>query len=325
MLTTELTRRFGIEHPIIQAGMGNAAGWELAAAVSEAGGLGTLGTIARTPDQVREEIEALRAATDNPFSVNVVAFDWAPFAADVLEAALDARPPVLTLSFGNAAERAAESRAAGQPTIVQVQDVTGLRVALESDADAVIVQGNEAGGHTGRRGTLSFVAQALAAANGVPVVAAGGIADGRGLAAALAMGCAGVVMGTRFKASREYREGAPMKDAIVASDGSDTVYDPIVDLAHGLEWPHTVTGRVLRNAFVDEWLGRDDELAAEVASRTPGGFVMELVEKGQGLNWAGEASGLIDEVLPARDIVQRTVEDAAALLSAVPSLFGHDA
>jgi nitronate monooxygenase len=322
MLTTELTQRLGIQHPIIQAGMGNGAGWELAAAVSNAGALGTIGTIPRTPDETRAEIDATRVATDQPFAVNVVTFDWAPFANEVLAAVIDARPPVVTLSFGDAASKAAACRAAGLTTVVQVQDLLGLQEAVESGADAIVVQGNEAGGHTGRRGTLSFVAQALDLVRDVPIVAAGGIGGGRGLAAALAMGCAGAVMGTRFKASHEYVDEVSAKEGIVRSDGSDTVYDVIVDIALGGRWPNGVTGRVLHNAFVDEWSGREDELEAKVAQYDQFGFAMELAAKGQHLNWAGESSGLVEAVLPAAEIVERTVREAADLLARAGARYG---
>src|SRR5204863_8850195 len=128
------------------------------------------------------EIEATRAGTACPFAVNVITFDWAPFAGAVIDAMIDAAPPVVTLSFGDPAPHLGRCRDAGILTLVQVQDVAGLRAAIEGGADAVIVQGTEAGGHTGRRGTLGFVAQALDEAGEVPVVAAGGIASGRGVA-----------------------------------------------------------------------------------------------------------------------------------------------
>jgi nitronate monooxygenase len=322
MLTTDLTERLEIDHPIIQAGMGGGAGSELAAAVSNAGALGTVGTIARTPDDVSAQIDATRRATDRPFAVNVVAFDWAPNASDVLAAVIDARPPVVTLSFGDAAQHAATCREAGLTTIVQVQDLTGLHASVEAGADAIVVQGTEAGGHTGRRGTLSFVAQALDLAEDVPIVAAGGIGDGRGLAAALAMGCAGAVMGTRFKASAEFVEDAELKDEIVRSDGSNTVYDVIVDVALGGRWPNDVTGRILHNAFVDEWSGREHELAAKVAEYDQFGFAMELAAKGQHLNWAGESSALVKEVQPAAEIVEQTVRQATELLARASERYG---
>ena len=320
MLETELTRRFDLDHPIVQAGMGSGAGWQLATAVSNAGALGTIGTITLSPSQVLGAIESTRKATDATFAVNLVCFDWAPMAVDVADAVIDARPPVVTLSFGEPSRVLARCRAAGIPVLVQVQDLDGLRNALADGADAVIVQGNEAGGHTGRRGTLNFVAQALDLAGDTPVVAAGGIASGRGLAAALAMGCAGAVMGTRFKATPEFVADAAQKEEVVASDGSNTIYDEINDLAYGELWPNDVTGRALRSPFTEEWEGRDAELEAKVAGYGPFGFVLELAERGTLINFAGESSGLVDEVRPAADIVEQTVADAEARLRVAAGL-----
>ena len=314
MLVSDLTRRLRIAHPLVQAGMGSGAGHQLVSAVSNAGALGTLGTVTRTPDATLEEIEAIRGATDAPFAVNLVCFDWAPFASELVDAVIDAAPPAVTLSFGDPGPALAQSRSAGVVALVQVQDLEGLRSAVDGDADAIIVQGNEAGGHTGRRGTLNFVAQALQLAGEIPILAAGGIADGRGLAAALAMGCAGAVMGTRFKVTHEFLADESEKKEVVASDGSDTVYDEINDLAYGSLWPNQVTGRTLRSRFTDEWMGRDDELRAKVAAYPPFGFVMELAEQGTTINWAGEGAGLVDEVLPAAEVVDRTVAEAEHLL-----------
>jgi len=340
MLRTALCEALGIEHPLIQAGMAAECGARLAATVSGAGALGTIGTIGGPPDRLAAEIEACRAATARPFAVNVVTFDWAPFARDLLEVALGARVPVVTLSFGDPLPALERCRASGYgpKVVVQVQGPTGARAALAARPDALVVQGNEAGGHTGRRGTLGFAAQVLdlAADTDVPVVVAGGVATGRGLAAALAMGAAGVVVGTRFKATREF--GVPagaasatpvveaMKRAIVASDGSDTVWDPIVDDACSLEWPHGVAGRVLANRFTREWLGRREELRRTVAAAAasaghPFAFVAALDESPDtALNWAGESSALVRQVVPAGDVVADIVREAEALLRRVPGV-----
>lgn len=203
MLTTSLTRMLGIEHPLIQAGMGAECGARLAAAVSNAGALGSIGTIGAPPDHLAAELEACHAATKLPFAVNVVTFDWAPFARDLVEVALAGRAPVVTLSFGDPLPALERCRAAGVRVVVQVQDLVGARAAIAARPDALMVQGTEAGGHTGRRGTLGFAAQVLDLAADLPVVVAGGIGTGRGLAAALAMGAAGAVVGTRFKATHE--------------------------------------------------------------------------------------------------------------------------
>ena len=321
MLVTELTRRLEIEHPIVQAGIGSGAGWQLASAVADAGALGTIGTITRTLDTVLEDIAAVRSATDAPFAVNVACFDWAPHASEILDAVIDAAPPVLTCSVGDAVAALVRGKERGIFSMVQVQDLEGLRSAIDADADAIIVQGNEAGGHTGRRGTLNFVAQALDLAGDIPSVAAGGIGNGRGLAAALAMGCAGAVIGTRFKASQEYAASDDTeKDEVVASDGSNTIYDEINDLAFGMVWPKRVTGRTLRNPFTEEWEGRQDELSSKVAEYPPFGFVLELAEQGTNINWAGESAGLVTQVQPAADIVHEATTEAERLLRGVGGL-----
>jgi nitronate monooxygenase len=316
---TPFTARFGVEHPIVQAGMGSEAGAGLAAAVSNAGALGTIGSIGGTPDQLASEIGACRAATARPFAVNVVTWPWSPWAMDLVDVVLAERPPIVTLSFGDPLPHLERCRSAGLRTIVQVQDVDGARAALAARPDAVIAQGNEAGGHTGRRGTLGLAAQVLDLAGDVPVLVAGGIGSGRGVAAALAMGAAGAVLGTRFKASDEYAGTPALKDAIVASDGGDTLHDEIFDDACGLEWPRRVTGRALRNRFSATWEGRRDELRKTVATYPlPFGFMAELVrDPATEINWAGESAGLVDRVRPAAEIVRTVVADAEARLAAL--------
>jgi nitronate monooxygenase len=316
-MRTAFTDRFGVEHPLVQAGMGYEAGAHLAAAVSNAGGLGTIGSIGGTPDHLADEIRACRAATTRPFAVNVVTWPWAPWAIDLVDVVVAERPPVVTLSFGDPLAHLERCRTAGISTIVQVQDVDGARAAIAARPDAVIAQGNEAGGHTGRRGTLSFAAQVLDVAGDVPVLVAGGIGNGRGVAAALAMGAAGAVLGTRFKASEEYAGAAELKAALVASDGGDTLYDEIFDEACGLDWPRRVTGRALRNRFSAEWEGRHADLRAAVAAHPPLGFLLALArDPATQINWAGESAGLVDRVRPAAEIVETTVADAARHLRA---------
>jgi nitronate monooxygenase len=318
MLATAFTRRFGVELPLVQAGMGIEAGGELAAAVSNAGALGTIGSIGGAPEELRAEIRACRERTDRPFAVNVVTWAWAPWAADLVELALSERPPAVTLSFGEPLQHLPRFRAAGLLTIVQVQDVAGARRAIAARPDALIAQGCEAGGHTGRRGTLSFAAQVLDLAGDLPVLVAGGIATGRGVAAALAMGAAGAVLGTRFKASVEFAGGAAQKEAIVHSDGSDTLQDPIFDDACGLDWPPPVVGRALRNRFSERWEGRRAELRAEVAKHPLFGFVLGLAaDPATEINWAGESAGLVPRVAPAGEIVREVAREGEELLRAL--------
>jgi nitronate monooxygenase len=330
MLTTALTRRLGIAHPLIQAGMGSEAGGRLAAAVSNAGALGTIGSIGAGPDALASEIAACRAALTAarpsepaPFAVNVVTWPWAPFADALLDVALEARVPIVTLSFGDPLPALARCRAAGRTALVQVQDLAGARAALAARPDALIVQGNEAGGHTGRRGTLGFAAQVLDLAGDVPVVVAGGIATGRGLAAALAMGAAGAVIGTRFKATEEFACPRELKDALVASDGGNTRYDEIWDEACGLDWPNRITGRALENRFTAEWTDRRAELREKVASMGMFGFVTELdQDPATRINWAGESAGMVDAIRPAAEIVAEVTREAEHLLRGAAAIVG---
>ena len=323
MLNTALTRRLGIRHPIVQAGMGNEAGGALAAAVSNAGALGTIGSIGAGPDRLAAEITACRAATRAPFAVNVVTWPWVPFADALLDVALAEDVPIVTLSFGDPLPALARCRAAGRTVLVQVQDLAGAKAALAARPDALVVQGNEAGGHTGRRGTLGFAAQVLDLAGDVPVVVAGGIATGRGLAAVLAMGAAGAVMGTRFKASEEFAGPRALKEALVASDGGNTRHDEIFDEACGLAWPNAVTGRALLNRFTDEWQHRREELRAKVASMPPFGFLAELMQDPTTwINWAGESAGMVDAIRPAAEIVAQVVAEAEARLRACGAMIG---
>jgi nitronate monooxygenase len=316
-----LTRSFGIDHPIIQAGMGAEAGPELAAAVSTAGGLGTIGTIATPPDEVRMAIRRCRDLTALPFAVNLVTFEGAPFRDEIIDVVLREKPSAVTLSFGDPVPTLRLCREAGIRTLVQVQDFAGARAVLAAGPDALIVQGHEAGGHTGRRGTLSFLAQTLAIAGDTPVVAAGGIADGRGLAAVLAMGADGALIGTRFKASVEYGCADIYKGAIAASDGDDTLAAPFLDAPYPFKWPANVVGRAFRNAFTAEWEGRDEELKASVEALPPFGFLRRLWEDPeQNINWAGESSGLVRSVLPAAEIVRSVVGEAEDMLRRVASV-----
>ncbi|MGE0599986.1 MAG: NAD(P)H-dependent flavin oxidoreductase [Dehalococcoidia bacterium] len=320
MLTTAFTRTFDVQHPIIQAGMSSDCGWRIAAAVSNAGGLGTIGSLGRTPDGLREEIRNCRSATNKPFAVNVCPFQWAPFANEVLDAAIDERIPAITLSFGDVVPALRRAKAAGIRTMVQVQTMAAARDIIAEGTDLLIVQGHEAGGHSGQRGTLSFAAQALEAAGGIPVAVAGGIGNGRGLAGVLAMGASAAVMGTRFKATPEFGPLATMdeeqKAALVASNGDNTVQDEITDIALGMTWPEGVAGRVFRNQFTEEWLERREELRAAVAAiPQPFGWTSRNNQAPDTiLNWTGESAGLVDAVRPAAEIVARTVSEAESLL-----------
>jgi NAD(P)H-dependent flavin oxidoreductase YrpB (nitropropane dioxygenase family) len=324
MLQTAFTRRLGIDHPIVQAGMGAEAGAELASAVSEAGGLGTLGTIGTPPPIVAASIARTRDLTSRPFALNVVTFEGAPMRDEILDVGIAERATIVTLSFGDSVPAVRRFKAAGAFVIVQAQDVEQAEAALAAGADALIAQGTEAGGHTGRRGTLSFAAQVLELAGQTPVLVAGGVGNGKGLAAALAMGAAGVVMGTRFKASEEFAGNPAHKAAIIASNGGNTISDLSNDGAYPFRWPENVRGRVVATPISEEWAGRVDDLRAKAESYgSPRGIFSDpSLEPPVDLNWAGESAGLVDELLPAAEIVRRTVAEAERLLRRVAAVLG---
>jgi nitronate monooxygenase len=296
MLRTPLTERLGLEHPIVQAPMGGVAGPELAAAVSAAGGLGMLTAApADGPDKVTRDAEAMRA-TSQRFGVGTLAWrlDEEP---DLMDAVLAVEPAAVSISAGELAPHHVRVLEAGVPLFVQVSSADGARVAVTAGADFVVAQGTEAGGHTGSVGTLPLLEAVLAAVGDeVPVLAAGGIATGRGLAGVLAMGAAGAWVGTRFAATREALGGDERKERMLAARETDTVHTRVYDIAQGLAWPPAYPGRALRDDFSDRWHGREREIPP---AEFDGGHV-----------YAGEAVGAIDDVPAAGELVERLSRQA---------------
>ena len=321
MIRTALTDLLGIQHPIVQGPLGGP--WPpsvaLAAAVSEAGALGSLPTALRSPDQVRDDVAALRSLTERPFAIN---HTMRPFVGEVFQAILDARPSVISFALGQSAELVDRAHDIGALFVQQVHTVDQAKQAADSGADVIIAQGDEAGGFGGAPGTLVLVPQVVDAVSPFPVVAAGGIADGRGLAAALALGAAGVNVGTRFLASDEAEIAADWKQAIVDGRSEDTTRARFITQLVPGTGPEgfDVVPRVLRTPFVDQWLGRDDDvqrererLSAELMQAAREQRAHELMPV------TGEAVGLIAEVLPAGDIVRRMVADAELAIASLGS------
>jgi nitronate monooxygenase len=319
MIVTALTGLLGLRHPILLAPMGNVAGGRLAAAVTNAGALGIVGGGYGDARWVRRELDLAREHANGPWGVGFITWSMS---AEVLELALGYRPAALLLSFGDPRPHAPAIRAAGCRLICQVQDVEGAQLAREAGADVIVAQGSEAGGHGGTRATLPLVPAVIDAVAPTPVVAAGGIADGRGLAAALALGAQGALVGTRFFAASESL-GAPWaKRRLVESRAERTARTRVFDLVRGYAWPDRYTGRALRNRFMDTWHGRESELAAALAgersayrSATDAGDENEYT-----VVWAGEGVDLIDRVDDAATIVARIVRDAKAQLGAAAAL-----
>jgi nitronate monooxygenase len=310
-IETALTRLLGLQHPILLAPMGSAAGGRLAAAVSHAGGLGMLGSGYASEKDIRKELsEAGNARVGIGFIL--WALDRNPKALDV---ALDARPAAVMLSFGDPAPYAARVRAAGSKIICQVQTLEQAKQAAALGADVIIAQGRDAGGHAGMtRGTIGLVPAVVDAVGPIPVVAAGGIADGRGLAAALALGAAGVSMGTRFTATRESLWSPAMKDEAVAAGGDQTAQTRVFDIVRGAAWPSHYPGRALRNAFFDQWHGREDALTAGQKTEETAYLASDKDDFARRVVWAGEGVDLVRDIPSARDVIERIVDQAAAVL-----------
>jgi nitronate monooxygenase len=313
-LSTAFTEFFSVQHPIALAPMGGSAGGALAAAVSNGGGLGLLGGGNGDPDWLARELPIVAAGTSKPWGVG-----FQSWAVDVgtVERVLELHPRAVMLSFGDPRPFAGPIRQAGVALIIQVTDLEEARQAADLGADVIVAQGCEGGGHGARRGrsTLPFVPVVVDLAASTPVLAAGGIADGRGVAAALALGAAGALIGTRFQATAEALADPSVKKAIVGGRGEDTERSTVLDIARGSRWPAKYPARTLGHPFLDQWRGREDELAADADARRA---YQDGVARGDLPPlpvWASEAIDLINDLPPAADLVgalAAQAEDALA-------------
>ncbi len=322
MLRTPLCDLLGIDVPVIGAAFGPWEQVDLAAAVCAAGGMGSLGTAVRPLEDLREQWARLRALTDRPFAINHTA---RPLDEEAFAATLRERPPAISFHIAVPPEHIARAHAEGVLWIQTVMDVRQAEEALAAGADVLVAQGAEAAGHAGGVSTMVIVPQVVDLAGDVPVVAAGGIADGRGLAAALALGAQGVMIGTRLLASTEMRIAEEWKQRIVAADALDAVRvvgeDPVMP-------PYTVPGhsqhcalRTLRTPFV-EMLERDPERVEREAPALSAQLI-EAVLDDRGheyIPFTGQSAGLVHEILPAGEIVRAMVADAAAALTAATAV-----
>jgi NAD(P)H-dependent flavin oxidoreductase YrpB (nitropropane dioxygenase family) len=324
MIRTRVCDLLGIEHPLALGGMGSIFAPDMVTAVSEAGALGGLGCHGLGADRIRAATAAIRQRTKKPFALNFLLF---VIDEDDFAAALAERPAVIALAWPRGDQDFKpyidRAHAAGAKVTFMACDVTGAKRGAEAGADVIIAQGTEGGGHVGWIASSVFTPMAVDAVAPVPVLAAGGIADGRGLAAALALGADGALLGTRFLASTESSLHENFKRAIVASDGHDTMLTEIPDVAARLVWPGAMS-RSRRNRFLDRWAGREwalrqhvAEAAASVAAARRTGDVDEAP-----LSF-GQDAGLIHDIAPAAEIVRRIVADAERILTQqLPRLVG---
>jgi NAD(P)H-dependent flavin oxidoreductase YrpB (nitropropane dioxygenase family) len=314
-LHTPICDLLGIQHPVVLGGMGSATSPELVSAVSNAGGLGTIGLSSRRPDEMAGIIRTIRDQTSAPFGVNFLLF---AVNDATVAAALAEKPAVASFAWAWSDQDLKpyfdRAHAAGALVTYMVSSVPDAIRAVKAGADVIIAQGSEGGGHVGLMGTMPLVPMVVSAVGPVPVLAAGGIADGRGLAASLALGADGVLIGTKFLATNESPLSPNSKAAILASDGHDTLLTEIPDLANGSVWPGAFS-RVRRNAFVAEWSGRENEL------RRRRGEVARQIAESRATDDAdhlplffGQDAGLIHEILPAGEVVQRMVNEAEEII-----------
>jgi len=301
-LSTAFTELFGVAHPIALAPMGGFAGGALTAAVSNGGGLGLAGAGYGDPAWLARELPVAAEGTGKPWGVGFLS--WAADASAV-ERALELKPRAVMLSFGDPRPFAGSVRQAGAALIIQVTDLAEARQAVDLGADVIVAQGTEAGGHGALRGrsTLPFVPVVVDLAAPTPVLAAGGIADGRGVAAALALGAAGALVGTRFLATAEALADPSVTKAIIEARGEDTERSRVLDIARGSRWPARYSARTLGHPFLDRWRGREEELAAGPEARQAYRDGVARGELPPRPVWAGEAVDLIGDLPSAADLV----------------------
>jgi nitronate monooxygenase len=311
---TQLTQRLGITHPILLAPMDLVADARLTAAVSTAGGFGILGGGYGDENWLTRELDLLENYRVR-FGVGFITWSMAK-QPKLLDHALERKPAAILLSFGDPRPFVDRIKRTGAILICQVQSIGMAQEAVASGADILVVQGTEAGGHGASRGLVALVPEVLdAIGTNIPVVASGGIADGRGLAAALMLGASGVLMGTRFYATEEAAGALAAKERIRAASGDDTLRSIVFDISRGNVWPAPFTGRCLRNAHADRWFGREVELMRHLeqesmryaAARRDENFDVAAVI-------AGESSGLVRDISSARAVVERVVREASMLL-----------
>lgn len=313
-LKTRLTQHFGIEHPVVLAPMDDVADARLASAVSAAGGLGLLGGGYANEAWVREQFERVTAAVGCGF------ITWTLRGNEhILDHALQQDPAAIFLSFGDPAPYAPRIRAAGVPLICQVHNVQQAQRAIEVGADVIAAQGGEAGGHgEGQRATFTLVPEiadlVTSTAPQVLVLAAGGVTDGRGVAASLALGADGVLVGTRFWAAQEAAISRAAQQYALRVDGDSTIRQHVYDIVRGKDWPGPYSGRVLRNDFVEKWRDHEAELAEhldQARSDYQAGVAAEDYRVANVI--VGEGIGRVRHIESAADIVHSMVAQAAAI------------
>lgn len=311
-MKTRLTELLGIEYPIIQGGMAWVAEYHLAAAVSEAGGLGLIGAASAPGDWVREQVRRAKEMTQKPFGVNIMLMS--PYADEVAKIMAEEKVPVVTTGAGSPEKYMQMWKEAGVKVIPVVASVALSRRMERCGADAVVAEGMESGGHIGESTTMALVPQVVDAVE-IPVVAAGGIGDGRGIAAALMLGAQGVQMGTRFIVAKESQVHDNYKKCILKARDIDT-------RVTGRTTGHPV--RAIRNQMTKTYLQKEQEGATfeELENLTLGGLRKAVVEGDvvTGSVMSGQIAGLVKEELSCQELIQKLVRETEALLGKQPEI-----
>jgi len=319
MIETRLTKQLNLTHPIVLAPMAKVGGGALAAAVSGAGGLGLIGGGYCEPDWIMEQFDLADGAE---IGCGFITWRLAQ-KAGLLEAVLERKPRAIFLSFGDVAPFVDVIKSQGVPLICQVQTMADMQNAVQCGADMVVAQGAEAGGHGQSRSTMTFVPEVanwLAVnAPDVLLLAAGGIADARGLAASLMLGADGVVMGTRFWASDEALVPPNHHEAGFSATGDDTLQSKVIDIVRGFDWPERFNNRTLRNRFTDLWQDDYEGLRKDKAAQDE--WINAIVSGNVDVASAtvGQGVGLISKSAPAGKIVENIMTEAKALLRSTAS------
>ncbi len=304
-MKTRITKLLGCKYPVIQGGMAWVAEYHLAAAVSEAGGIGLIGAASAPPEIVREQIRKVKELTSQPFGVNVMLLN--PNAGEVAKIIVEEGVKIVTTGAGNPGKFMEMWKAAGVTVIPVVASVAMAKMMERAGADAVVAEGMEAGGHIGSQTTLTLVPQVVDAVN-IPVIAAGGIADGRGMAAALMLGAEGIQMGTRFVVSKDSIVHTNYKERVIKAKDIDSEVT-------GMSTGHPI--RVLRNQMTRDYLKLEKEGAAfeELEQLTLGSLKKAVIDGDivHGSVMAGQSAGLIKKEQSCKEIMDEIVEEAEKL------------
>ena len=316
MIKTPVCDKLNIKYPIVLGGMASATSTYMVASVSEAGGLGILGVTGLSSAKIHEEIASIKRITDKPFGINYLLFK---IDDDIFFDTVEDKIPVISLAWARPDQDLKtyfnKAHEAGSLVIYMAGDVSGSVRAAEAGADIIVAQGTEGGGHVQSMSTFTLVPMVVDAVKPCSVLAAGGIADGRGLAAALALGAEGVLLGTRFLATEEAPIHTNYKEAIVKSTGDDTILTHIPDLISGTTWPGG-SARALQNDFIKYWSEREDLInqdlkeinEASLRARKEGNI-------GKTTLLIGQNAGLIDSIVPVHDVIEKMVEQADKVIT----------